>query len=84
MFFLKAGRRKLLPLEDRGPLNVMFLLSSMPVGGAETLLVNLLRRMSRQFRPQVVGLKETGELGSEISSEFPVHSMILRTSTTLE
>ncbi|MEE2640987.1 MAG: glycosyltransferase [Planctomycetota bacterium] len=78
MFFLKAGRRKLLPLEDRGPLNVMFLLSSMPVGGAETLLVNLLRRMSRQFRPQVVCLKEPGELGSEISSEFPVHSRIIR------
>ena len=78
MFFLKAGRRKLLPLEDRGPLNVMFLLSSMPVGGAETLLVNLLRRMSRQFLPQVVCLKEPGELGSEISSEFPVHSRIIR------
>ena len=34
-------RRKLMPLEDRGPLRVMFVNTCMPVGGAETLLVEV-------------------------------------------
>ena len=40
-------RSKLPPLADRGPLRVMFVITSMPVGGAETLLVELVRRMDR-------------------------------------
>ena len=39
--------RHLTPLDDRGPLRVMFVITSMPVGGAETLLVELVRRMDR-------------------------------------
>ena len=39
--------QRLVPLEDRGPLRIMFLITSMPVGSAETLLANLLRRMDR-------------------------------------
>ena len=46
--------RNLIPLDDRGPLRVMFLITSMPVGGAETLLVNLMRRLDRQrFLPSL-------------------------------
>jgi glycosyltransferase involved in cell wall biosynthesis len=53
----------------------MFLITSMPVGGAETLLVNLVRRIDQtRFAPQICCLKERGPLGEEISSEFPVHS----------
>ena len=73
----KAGSRDLRPLEDRGPLNVMFLLTSMPVGGAETLLENLVRRMSDQFRPHICCLKEAGELGEQLSGEFPFESDLL-------
>ena len=50
---------------DRGPLRVMFLLTSMPVGGAETLLVNLVRRLDRdRFSPEICCLKDKDELGA--------------------
>lgn len=60
------------------PLRVMFLLTSMPVGGAETLLVNLVRRLDRQrFAPEIVCLKEPGPLGEMLATEMPVHSNLL-------
>ncbi len=63
----------------RGPLRTMFMLSSMPVGGAETLLVNMLRRFDRQrMVPQVCCLKEPGPLGEEIAQEVPVHANLIR------
>ena len=53
-----------LSLEDRGPLRVMFVLTSMPVGGAETLVVELIRRLDRaRFLPELCCLKELGPLG---------------------
>ncbi len=56
------------------PLRVMFLITSMPIGGAETLLVNLVRRMDRRVcEPEIACLKEPGELGEEIAKEIPVH-----------
>lgn len=70
--------RDLRPLADRGPLNVMFMLTSMPVGGAETLLENLVRRMSTQFRPHICCMKEAGELGSELEKEFPFESELIK------
>ena len=72
-------RRKIpTPLADRGPLRVMFLVTSMPVGGAETLLVNLVRRLDRErFLPELCCLKERGPLGEMISDEIPVHSGLL-------
>jgi glycosyltransferase involved in cell wall biosynthesis len=60
------------------PLQVMFLVTSMPVGGAETLLANLVRRLDRQkFAPEIVCLKERGPLGEELASELPVHSNLI-------
>lgn len=60
------------------PLRVMFLLTSMPVGGAETLLVNLVRRMDRsRFAPEICCLKERGPLGEELAAELPVHADLL-------
>ncbi len=42
-----------------GPLTVMFVNTSLPVGGAETLLLNLVRRMDRErFQPEICCLKE--------------------------
>ncbi len=50
----------------------------MPVGGAEVLLVNLMRRLDPRFiRPEVICLKEPGPLGDEIATEFPVHSNLI-------
>ena len=61
-------------LADRGPLRVIFLTTSMPVGGAETLLVNLVRRLDRdRFAPEVACLKEPGPLGELLAGEIPVH-----------
>jgi glycosyltransferase involved in cell wall biosynthesis len=60
------------------PLRTMFLVTSMPVGGAETLLVDLVRRLDRkQFAPEVVCLKERGPLGEMLAAEVPVHSDLL-------
>lgn len=70
--------RRLAPLSDRGPLHVMFVITSMPVGGAETLLVELVRRMDRsRFRPEVCCLKYPGPLGQVLHQELPVWSHLL-------
>ena len=62
-------------MQSSQPLRVLFMLTSMPVGGAETLLVNLLRKTDRRrIEPEVCCLKSPGPLGEEISAEFPVHA----------
>jgi len=67
-----------LPLDDRGPLRVMFVITSMPVGGAETLLVNLIRRLDRSlFSPELACTKALGPLGEELAAEIPVHANLL-------
>ena len=61
------------------PLRVMFVHTFMPVGGAETLLVNLIRRMDRdRFIPEVCCLKYPGPLGEVISKEVAFFSHLLR------
>jgi glycosyltransferase involved in cell wall biosynthesis len=53
-------------------------LTSLPVGGAETLLLNLIRQMDRvNFLPEVVCLKEPGELGPTVAELAPVHSRLI-------
>ena len=60
------------------PLNVSFIITSLPVGGAETLLVNLVRRLDKSLvQPQVLCLKEAGELGEAIAREVPLQSDLL-------
>ena len=72
----KTWGRKHRKIEDRGPLRVMFVITSMPVGGAETLLVEIIRRMDRQrFLPELCCLKERGPLGEVLAAEgVPVHA----------
>jgi glycosyltransferase involved in cell wall biosynthesis len=56
----------------------MFVITSMPVGGAETLLVNLVRRFDRQrILPELCCLKELGPLGEELANEAPAHAHLL-------
>ena len=62
----------------REPLRVMFVITSMPVGGAETLLVNLVRRMDRsRFAPELCCLKQFGPLGEVLSQEIPAFTGLL-------
>lgn len=62
----------------RAPLRVMFVNTSLQVGGAETLLVNLVRRMDRErFAPEICCLKEKGALGEMLADELPVFSDLL-------
>jgi len=71
-------RRNLMPLADRGPLRVMFVITSMPVGGAETLLVELVRRMDRsRFLPELCCLKYFGPLGEVLAREIPAFTGLL-------
>lgn len=61
------------------PLRVMFVHTFMPVGGAETLLVNLIRRLDRdRFIPEVCCLKFPGPLGEVIGEEVALFSHLLR------
>ncbi|MFZ1933174.1 MAG: glycosyltransferase [Thermoguttaceae bacterium] len=71
-------RRKLTPIADRGPLRVMFVITCMPVGGAETLLTELIRRMDRErFSPELCCLKRFDRLGEELSREVPSFTGLL-------
>lgn len=71
-------RRNLIPPQQRDPLRVMFVITSMPVGGAETLLVNLVRRLDRsRFHPELCCLKEFGPLGEVLAAEIPAHTGLL-------
>ncbi|RMG00461.1 MAG: glycosyltransferase, partial [Planctomycetota bacterium] len=59
-------------------LKVMFVITCMPVGGAETLLVELVRRLDRRrFDPEVCCLKYRGPLGEVLAREIPVHTGLL-------
>ncbi len=61
------------------PVTILFVQTSMPVGGAETLLVNLVQCFdTKRFQPEVVCLKEPGPLGDLlIEKGITVHSGLL-------
>jgi glycosyltransferase involved in cell wall biosynthesis len=60
------------------PLRLMFVHTFMPVGGAETLLVNLIRRLDRaRFSPEICCLKHPGPLGEVMAREVPLFSHLL-------
>ena len=66
------------------PLQVQFLVTSLPVGGAELLLLNLVRRLDRKIcQPEVICLKGGGELERDFSEEVAVHTHLLRSKWDL-
>lgn len=66
------------------PLRVQFVITSLPVGGAEVLLLNMLRRIDRDvLLPEVICLKEPGALGEDIAQEVPLHANLLRSKWDL-
>jgi glycosyltransferase involved in cell wall biosynthesis len=76
--------RNLVSLEDRGPLRVMFLITSMPVGGAETLLVSLIRRLDRdRFLPSLGCLKSLGPLGEMLAAEVSAYHDLIKSKYDL-
>ena len=71
--------KKLIPLADRGPLRVMFIHTEVVVGGAETLLLEIIRKMDRtRFQPELCCLKQLAELGEVISQEIPTFVGLLK------
>jgi glycosyltransferase involved in cell wall biosynthesis len=56
----------------------MFATTSLPVGGAETLLANLVRTLDRRrFTPEIICLKSPGPLGEKLSREILVHRNLI-------
>ncbi len=76
---LRSGQHDdLIESSPKRALNVMFAFTSMPVGGAETLVSNLISRMDpSRFAPQICCLKELGPLGEELAAKFPSTSGVL-------
>ncbi|GAB6187968.1 glycosyltransferase [Thermopirellula anaerolimosa] len=75
LFRLRRGHA---PLGSRGSLRVMFVITCMPVGGAETLLVEIVRRLDRRlFAPELCCLKYRGPLGEVLGQEVPTFSGLL-------
>jgi glycosyltransferase involved in cell wall biosynthesis len=71
-------RKKPTPLANRDPLRVMFILTNMPVGGAETLLVELVRHIDRRrFAPELCCLKRLDVLGEMLAKEIPAFTGLL-------
>ena len=60
------------------PLRVMFIITTLEVGGAETLLVNLVRRFDRgRVTPEICCLKAPGQLGVVMAEEVPLFDHLL-------
>jgi glycosyltransferase involved in cell wall biosynthesis len=71
---VSAGRKCLIGR----PLNVLFMVTDMRIGGAEMLTANIIRRLDRtSFAPELCCLKNRGTLGESLSDEIPVHSELL-------
>lgn len=59
-------------------LRVMFIQTNMPIGGAERLTVDLIRRLDRRrFAPELCCLKQRGPLGELLAETIPVHDGLL-------
>jgi glycosyltransferase involved in cell wall biosynthesis len=59
-------------------MKVMFVITCMPVGGAERLLVELIRGLDRtRFAPELCCLKHFGPLGEVLAGEIPAFTGLL-------
>ena len=67
------------PWPARPPVRALFLVTSLPVGGAETLLLNLTRQLDRRLiTPRVACLKEPGPLAAEFGDDFAFSDLLTR------
>jgi glycosyltransferase involved in cell wall biosynthesis len=61
------------------PIRVMFLHTTTLIGGAETLMMNLIRRFDRsRFAPELCCLKSLGTIGEMLSPEIPTYQRLLK------
>ncbi len=61
------------------PLKTLFVLTDIPVGGAEILLANLLDRFDPNIiSPELVCLKQPGPLGKQLAEKYPLHHGLIR------
>ena len=61
------------PKAAPAPLKVMFIVSELGYGGAETLLVNLIRGLDRErIEPHLICTKLPGPLGDRLTGEVSV------------
>ncbi len=75
---MSSGDHQRVALEARAPLRVLFVITCMPVGGAEMLLVELIRRLDRsRFEPELCCLKHLGPLGELLAGEVSTHTRLL-------
>ncbi|HEX4000467.1 MAG TPA: glycosyltransferase [Pirellulales bacterium] len=59
-------------------LRVMFITTTLDVGGAETMLINIVRRFDRRrAAPEICCLKGPGELGTIMAREVPLFDRLL-------
>lgn len=64
---------------SKRPLRVMFLHTSVAVGGAETLLCDLISRMDRaRFAPALCCLKSLGPLGEPLAQSIPTFTHLIK------
>ena len=57
------------------PLRTLFLATHLPVGGAERLLVDLVRGLNpAKIKPEIGCTKEAGPIGEMLAKEFPLHA----------
>ncbi|HEY2895200.1 MAG TPA: glycosyltransferase [Pirellulales bacterium] len=57
----------------------MLLIDSMPVGGAEMMLANLMRRTDRdRFQPWLCCMRELGALGEVLAADIPTYYDLIR------
>jgi glycosyltransferase involved in cell wall biosynthesis len=71
--------KTLLPLDQRGPLKVLFMITSMETGGAEVLLLDLMCSLDpARCQPELACLKHLGELGEQVARQFPAHHNLIR------
>ena len=69
---------------DHRRLSVMFAVTSLTFGGAETLLTNLIQRMNQaRFAPELCCIKRLGYLGEQLASLIPTHAYGLRSKYDL-
>ncbi|HKD36727.1 MAG TPA: glycosyltransferase, partial [Pirellulales bacterium] len=76
---LTIERRSWAPQAPEKLLRVMFLHTSVAIGGAESLLVDLIRRMDRsRFVPELCCLKSLGPNGEMLAREIPTFHGLIR------
>jgi len=63
-----------MPRRDDGRIGVLLLMDSLPIGGAESLLLSVLSGLDRRhFAPEVLCLREAGEMAPRfVAAEVPV------------